>query len=63
MRNMNTITIKQKIFTTGRLVMMRILTRKNWMGYYQILKETQITIRIKIKIIMNIQKKKLTIKI
>ena len=40
-----------------RLIIMRILIRNNWMGYYKKLKYTQTAIRIKINRIMKIQKK------
>ena len=54
---MNRITTTQKIF------MMRIMIRKICMGYYRILKETQINIRRKIKRMMKTQKKKMILRI
>ena len=57
MRNMNTKATKQKLFTLRILIRTRIFIRKNWMGYYKKLKETQITITRKINIIMKMQKK------
>ena len=48
---MNMITTTRKIFMMSGLIMMRRLTRKNFMGYQNIPKENQITTRINIKII------------
>ena len=47
----------------GRLIMMRRLIRKNFMGYKKILKENLISIRKKIKRIMKMQNNKMTLRI
>ena len=61
--NMNMIKTTQNIFKIRRLIVTRILARNKWMGYYNRLKETQISIRINIKRTMKIQKKKITLRI
>ena len=63
MSGINTITTTQKIFTMRRVIIIRILISKNWMGCYKRLKETQIYVWIKIKRLINMQKKKTTLRI
>ena len=63
MSKFNTITITQNIFMMRILIGMRRVIRNNWVGYYKILKETKNPIRRKIKRIMNMQKKKMTLRI
>ena len=63
MINVNTKTTNQKIFNIKILIMIRLFIRKNWMGYCKIMKETQIFVRRKIKRIMKMQKKKMTLRI
>ena len=60
---MNIITTTQKLFMMRKLIMMRVLSRKNCMGYKEIMKETQITIRRKIKRMMKTQKNKMALRI
>ena len=63
MNNINTKITIQKVFMIRILNMMRILIRKDWMGYQYILKETQIYTRRKIKKIMKTKKKKMTLSV
>ena len=57
------ITTTQRIFMIKILIIMRMFLGKNCIGYLKILKETQVTIRRKIKRIMKMQKKKMTLRI
>ena len=57
------ITTTQKVVNMRKLTMMRILIRKNWTGYYKILKENKISSRRKIKKMIEMQKKKMTLRI
>ena len=60
---MNTITTMHNIFTMRIFIMIGILIRKKWMGYYKIMRENQFSTRRKIKRIMNMFKKKMTLRI